>query len=187
MNREENRLDKIESKALTLIGITGIAAGFIVAFAGLLFDWGKISSIFALVIASALYVFVVISLMLTIFLAIKVVNIGDYRWTYPSANDIFGLTDASLSYVKRERVISLFYSFAHNIRVVNRKATFLGGAQLWFRNSIILLLSITLFSATYIPFASYRNSSSGTTTILPPTNTPTLTITDVLACQGGQP
>lgn len=176
LKREEDRLDKIESKAFTLIGITGIAAGFIVAFAGLLFDWEKISSMPALVIASTLYVIVAMSLMLTIFLAIKVINIGDYHLTYPSANDIFKLSNANLSYVKRERVISLFYSFAHNVQIVNKKATYLGGAQLWFRNSIILLLSTALFFAIYVPVVSYLNNSSGgiTTQSAPtPTYTPT--------------
>lgn len=190
IKREDERLDKIESKAFTLLGVTGIAAGFIIAFAGLLFDWGNVSSTTALVVASLLYISVVVSLMLTIFLATKVVNIGAYRFTYPSANDIFNLVNADLRYVKRERAVSLFYSFAQNVRVVNRKATYLGGAQIWFRNSIMLLLATTLFFAAIIPFSSSSLnpvpviSNTPTSTITPtntfsptdiPTNTPTST------------
>jgi hypothetical protein len=154
LKREEERSDKVESKAFTLIGITGIATAFITAFAGLLLDQGKIASTPVLVAAAVLYILVVISLMLTIFLAMKVVTVGAYRFTYPGANDIFRLSDASLHYVKRERVVSLFYSFTQNVQVVNRKATYLGGAQLWFRNSIMSLLVLTLLLAIYTPFQS---------------------------------
>jgi hypothetical protein len=74
--------------------------------------------------------------MWTIILAIKVVAVGEYRFSYPSANDIFELANKPLHDVKKERVSSLFSSFSQNNRVINRKATFLKGAQLWFRNSI---------------------------------------------------
>jgi len=147
LEREEKRSDKVESKAFTLIGITGIATAFITGFAGLLLDGGKINSAWVLIPSAVLYVLVVISLMWTIFLAVKVVTIGDYWFTYPSANDILKLSTASLNYVRRERAASLFYSLAQNCRVVNRKATFLGGAQLWFRNSIVLLLIVSLLLA----------------------------------------
>ncbi len=194
MKREEGRSDKVESKAFTLIGITGIATGFIIGFAGLLLDRGKIASRPVLIVAAMLYILVAISLMWTIFLAMKVVTIGAYRFTYPSANDILELSDSSLRYVKRERVISLFYSFAQNARVVNRKATYLGGAQLWFRNSIILLLALTLFLAIYIVIDAVTPASGisaptpvsvPTTTLVPaPTDTlqptPTLTYAPVI-------
>jgi hypothetical protein len=151
LKREEDRSDKVESKAFTLIGITGIATGFITGFAGLLLDRDKITSTSVLIPAAALYILVVISLMWTIYLAVKVVIVGDYRFTYPSANDIFDLSNATLNHVKRERAASLFYSFAQNVQVVNRKATYLGGAQLWFRNSIVLLLVLTLLLAVCAP------------------------------------
>lgn len=198
-SREDERLDKIESKAFTLMGVTGIAAGFIMAFAGLLFDWKQVSSTSVMVVASILFASVAVSLILTIYLATKVVTLGDYRLTSPSANDIFKLNQSDLRYVKRERAISLFFSFVQNVRVVNRKATYLIGAQLWFRNSIVLLLVTTLFLALVIPLSA--TSSNGvsdnqvgvptatttpTSTIVPtstvpptriPTNTPTPTFT----------
>jgi hypothetical protein len=181
LKREDDRSDKIESKAFTLIGITGIAAGFITGFAGLLLDRGKITSAWVLIPAAVLYTLVVISLMWSIFLAVKVVTVGDYWFTYPSANDILRLSNASLHYVKRERAASLFYSFAQNHRVVNRKATFLGGAQLWFRNSIILLLPLTLLLALYIPFKSSAPASGASApTVGPSPVQPTTAPTDTL-------
>lgn len=183
LKREENRSDKVESKAFTLIGITGIATGFIIGFAGLLLDRGKIASMPVLIVAALLYNSVAISLMWTIFLAMKVVTVGAYRFTYPSANDIFMLSDSSLCYVKRERAVSLFYSFVQNVRIVNRKATYLGGAQLWFRNSIILLLVLTLVLALNIVIDALTQAPiiSAPTSIPVPTRTrqpsPTLTPT----------
>lgn len=180
LNREDDRSNKIESKAFTLIGITGIATGFITGFATLLLDRGKITSVAILTVAAFLYVLVVLSLMLTIYLAVKVVTITDYRFTYPSANDILNRSMACLSYIKRERTIALFYSFVKNIREINRKATYLGGAQLWFRNSIVLLLVLTLLLAIYAPIGSLTQANKMQVPIggLIPTIQPTTRATD---------
>ena len=187
LGREDDRSDKIESKAFKLIGIPGIATGFITGFAGLLLEREKLALVPVLIVAAALYVLVVLALMFTIYLAVKVVTVGDYVFTYPSANDIFELSKASLQYVKRERAASLFFSFAQNERVVNRKATYLGGAQLWFRNSVVLLLALTLLLALYAPFKPSTSApgvpvptEEPTATIQPtvaPTDTPTATPT----------
>jgi hypothetical protein len=167
LEREEDRSNKIESKAFALIGITGIASGFITGFAGLLLDRAKITSTCIIIFAAVLYFLVVISLMWTIYLATRVVKVGDYWFTYPSANDILRLSDASLQYVKRERAAALFFSFAQNHRVVNRKATFLSGAQLWFRNSIALLLALTLLLTLYTLFKSPNPASTTSAPTVP--------------------
>lgn len=185
LEREEKRLDKIESKAFTLIGITGIAAGFITGFASIILDQSKITSAGVLKPAVLLYILVAISLMWTIYLAVKVVAVGEYRFTYPSANDIFKLSDSPLHDVKQEHVLSLFYSFAKNQQLINRKATFLNGSQLWFRNSIFLLLILSLLIAGYTLFKPYNQPAgvlSPTVTVavqqpILPTSTPTLTST----------
>lgn len=175
LDREEDRSEKIESKAFTLIGITGIATGFITGFAGLLLDQDKITGTWILILAAMLYILVVVSLMWTIFLAVKVVTVGDYWFTYPAADDIFQLSSVTLTCVKQERAASLFYSFAQNQKVINRKATFLSGAQIWFRNSIVLLLALTLLLALYVPFKS--SSSSGVPVpTTGPTTTPQLSV-----------
>jgi hypothetical protein len=185
LDREEKRSDKVESKAFTLIGITGIAAGFIIGFAGLLLDQGKIPSDLVLVLAAVLYILVVLSLMWAIFLSVKVVTVGDYTYTYPSANDIFDLADSPLQSVQKERAASLFFSFVQNHRVVNRKATFLNGSQLWFRNSIFLLLLLTLLLAFYIPFKA--NMPVTGATLAPITATRTLTPTKAITVTSTPP
>ncbi len=147
LEREDSRVDKIESKAFTLIGTTSIAAGFITGFAGLLLDRGKIDSPPILIAVAVLYILIAFSLIWTVHLARKVVSVPDYKFTYPSANDIFALAHDSIQDVKRERTISLFYSFASNRRIADRKATYLSGAQTWFRNSIVLLVILALVLA----------------------------------------
>lgn len=183
LQREDDRLDKIEAKAFTLIGITGIATGFITGFAGLLLNQSNTLS-YVLIPAAVLYILVVVSLMWTIFLAVKVVSVGDYLFMYPSANDILQLSDETLTSVKQERAVSLFRSFVQNNQTVNRKATFLGGAQLWFRNSIFSLLILTLLIGIWVIAAPLTTTSTGTSgsafTSTPPvipTNSPILTPT----------
>lgn len=155
LKRENDRVDKVESKAFTLIGMTGIATAIITGFAGLLFDQGKFASIPVLIVAVVLYILVVVSLMWSIFLAVKVVAVSEeYRFAYPDPNDIFALSVDSLCHVKRERAIDLFISFVQTHRVADRKATYLSGAQTWFRNSIFLLLMLALSLAVCATFRS---------------------------------
>ncbi len=193
LKREEERSATIESKAFTLMGITGIAAGFITGFAGLLLDREKIYLAPILIIASIIYVVVVISLIVTVLLAMRVIAVGDYRYSYPSANNIFQLSSSSLRHVRYERVISSFYAFANNSHIANRKATFLSGSQKWFRNSIVSLLALTLVLAVHalIPASSNPSGSpkpapttivatpqlTANPTDIPTTTLPTITLT----------
>lgn len=175
VKREDERATKIESKAFTLIGITGIATAFITGFAGLLLDRGKIDSLPVLMLATFGYVLTVASLIFTIYLALKVVTVGDYKFTYPSASDILKLATQDIDDLRRDRAVALLVSYEQNATTVNYKATFLGGAQLWFRNSIALLSCLTIVLAIYAPFTSFARAGG----LVPqtPTLAPTLTTT----------
>jgi hypothetical protein len=146
LEREDSRAETIESKAASLIGITGVATGLITGIGGLLLDPTKIGS-WLFWPATIIYMLIIVSLMWTIYLSVRVVKVGDYSFTYPSAPDIFNQAGDSLLKVKRERVASLYFSFSRNSLVVNRKATFLIGAQKWFRNAVVLLLLVALILA----------------------------------------
>ncbi len=177
LKREDERAAKIESKAFTLIGITGIATAFVTGFAALLLDRGKINFLPVLVIAAFGYVLAVAALIFTVYLAVKVVTVGDYKFTYPSASDILKLATQNLIDVRRERAVALLFSYEQNTIAVNHKATYLGGAQLWFRNSIVLLSCLTMVLAIYAPFTSSAPVSS---VVMPaPTLTATVTPTVV--------
>lgn len=177
LKREDERSAKVESKAFTLIGTTGIATAFITGFAALLLDRGKINSVPILVIGALGYVLAVASLIFTVYLAVKVVTISDYRFTYPSASDILKLATQNLIDVRRERAADLLYSYEQNAVTVNYKATYLGGAQLWLRNSIVLLSGLTIVLAIYVPFTS----SAPTNSVVILTPTPTATVTPTMA------
>lgn len=174
LKREDERSAKIESKAFTLIGTTGIATAFITGFAALLLDRGKINSVPVLVIGALGYVLAVASLIFTVYLAVKVVTVGDYKFTYPSASDILKLATQNLIDVRRERATNLLFSYEQNTVAVNYKATYLGGAQLWFRNSVVLLSCLAMILAIYAPFTSSPPASN--VVISTPTSTATPTV-----------
>jgi hypothetical protein len=176
LKREDERSAKIESKAFTLIGTTGIATAFITGFAALLLDRGKISSLLVLMIGALGYILAVAALIFTVYLAVKVVTVGDYKFTYPSASDILKLATQNLIDVRRERAASLLFSYEQNAITVNYKATYLGGAQLWFRNSIVLLSGLTMVLAIYAPFTSSAPASNVAISTSTPTATATPTV-----------
>jgi len=55
LKREEERLSTIESKAFTLLGITGITTSFIIGLAGLLLDTTKIESVLVMIFGGLIY------------------------------------------------------------------------------------------------------------------------------------
>lgn len=164
IEREEKRASTIESKAVTLIGITSIAAGFITGFAGLLLDRSKISSSLILVLIGLFYILTVGSLLWTIYLSMRTIVVFNFPFTYPNAADIFDLSNKTLHAVKRERIASLFYSFVQNTKAINRKGTWLGGAQKWFRNSITLLLCVAILLGCNALFFSPLQTSNSLST-----------------------
>lgn len=181
MKREEDRIDKIESKAFTLTGASGIVASFIVGFAGLLLDQTQAKSIHIIIIA-LLYIVVAVSLMMTMYLALKVVMISTF--IYPSAEDVFNIVTISPQEVKRERIVSLFYSSECNMQLANRKGTYLIGAETWFRNSISLLLCLALFLGGYTlikpPVSIGSIPQPMSTSIVQPTSVPIATLPPIV-------
>ena len=171
VKREEERSEAIESKAFTLTATAGIAASFIVAFGSLLLDRAKLDNTPLLWITAIFYILAVLALVLTVYVALRVVRVGDYVFAYPSPEDIFVLSTGTLADVKLERAASLYYSYVRNLAVVNRKASYLQGAQLWFRNSVVLLLVLAFTLATY---ALLRPSSPSAAPVAP---IPAVTVT----------
>lgn len=75
LKREKDRADKVETKAFSLIGNTGITVTLIVGLGGLLFIPGRASLSCVLVAIGVFYIVAVFSLVFTIYLALKVVNV----------------------------------------------------------------------------------------------------------------
>lgn len=147
--RALSRSEKIESKAVLLLGTTGITSAFVVGFASFLLSSGKDFPTGFLVAGAVCYFALILALVMTILLASRVVAVEKY--TYPGAQRVFRFSSSSVTETKRQHVIDLFESFAKNVHVANTKATYLIGAQKWFVNAIVILLFIALLIAIYIP------------------------------------
>jgi hypothetical protein len=147
---EMKRGGKIENKAYSLIGVTGVSAAFITGIPKLLpektigfFLWHNISIM-------VVYILIVISLTFTILLASRVVIVGGYKFAYPDVTDIFNINSQSLLSIKKERLNAYLYCYINNCKIHNIKASFLIGSQIWFRNTIILFLILAFILAPSI-------------------------------------
>ena len=190
VERERDRLQTIEAKAFAVIGIASGATGFLGWFISLVFERNNSVSNWDLMAIVFLYLFIIVcvmSLIWTIYLATCVVKPFGYQFKSPFASDIFELKEKPVEYVRKQRAVSLFYSFVRNQIEVNKKVTYLNGAFTWLRNSIVLLLIIIVFIAFYLPVkwgmspvAKNPTPTLAVTSIVTPTYTlspsPTVTI-----------
>lgn len=142
-NEEEQRRLQVESKANTIVGFTSIASGFIISFAQFLFATSSIGTSFFIVVV-ALYISISISWLITINLAMKPGSIRKYR--QPTTRDLLRLRKNKSvdNYIEiyKKYVSELYHSYESNNRVNNKKLEYLNGAQLWFRNTTLLLLAL---------------------------------------------
>ena len=150
LDDDERRLSTIESKAFTLIGITGIASGFVMGFAQLLLTNTSFSDFFRYVIG-VLYVLIGASLLVTLILARRAIVIGKYKFMSPDPLDILKLTETNRTPILRERAVSMLFSYEHNRALINDKATYVRGAQDWFRNVVFLLFVLLIVLVIYLP------------------------------------
>lgn len=148
VDEESARGEKIESKAINIIGITGISAAFITGISSLL-PKGNLPILW-LIILAIIYLSIVGSLTLTILLAARVITVGKY--TRLDITNVFDMNTQKPSETKRIRLNDYLLCYANNSKVHNEKASYLIGAQLWFRNSVFafLVLSITLIPVIFI-------------------------------------
>jgi len=141
LDSENRRGEKIEKKASSLLGVTGISTAFITGVMSLISD-NQIPILFWLILVQ--YILIVLSLTLTVLLASRVIIVGEYKYAYPDISDVLRIGSQNLEKVKIERISSYLYCYANNYKIHNSKASYLIGAQSWFRNTIILFLLLGL-------------------------------------------
>ncbi|MBU1700010.1 MAG: hypothetical protein KJ970_03435 [Candidatus Eisenbacteria bacterium] len=134
------RLKRIESKAMTMVGFTGVAAGLVTGIGILSMTTNGLKPLAVSLVSALCYIFTITCFFISIYLALKVLAISDYKFVTPDPADIFHLSDKPLNIVKIERAATLYYSYHRNEQLLNEKGTYLIGAQRWFRNAIVLLL-----------------------------------------------
>ena len=168
LDEESARGEKAESKAYNLIGVTGIATAFITGISSLFPKETQPSSL-SVILILAFYILIVVSLTLTVLLASRAITVRSY--TRPDISDIFQMGSQSLKEVSIDRLATYMYCYAKNCQAHNIKVSYLIGAQLWFRNSVVIFL---ILAFTLIP----NFLDGATNNIQPPiTVTPTLTTT----------
>lgn len=166
LEKENARGETIEIKAQNLLGITGVATAFITGIVGLLPE--KVTDLpgWQIIVTGIIYLFVVIALIMTILLAFRVIQVGDYKTATPSIDDIFFRSNLKIKDSKKKLLSAYIDSYKQNQQVHNNKATYLIGSQLWFRNAIMELFVLALMLAWDL-FAIYPSSISPSVTITP--------------------
>lgn len=173
---EESRRREIESKAASIIGFTGIAASVIINAAPLLLG-EKFSNFIINYIVIGLYVLMGMALIISIILAQKAIKVGLNRYMSPDPSDRLNISEKNMEAHNRELAGDIVLSYENNLGVINDKAVYVSGAQIWFRNCIallFLLMSVLALNALVSP--SPKNLPSQMV-ILTPTPIPTATAT----------
>lgn len=192
LDEESVRGEKAESKASNLIGVTGISAAFITGISSLFPKETSFASPIPIILVLFFYILIVVSLTLTVLLASRAVTVRSYA--RPDMADVFQMRSKPLKAAKLDRLAAYVYCYGKNCQTHDIKVSYLMGAQLWFRNSIVvfLILAFTLIFSFLGANTSSAIAITGTpipptitqtvdlfTSINPPTNTlqPTATIT----------
>lgn len=171
LDEEDTRGEKAENKAYNLIGVTGISAAFITGISKLIPEKSYlIPPSLSIILLSICYVLIVIGLTLTVLLASRAVLVRSY--TRPDIADIFLMKSMSIKQIKTNQLATYIYCYNKNEQIHNIKLSYLMGAQLWFRNSVVLflilafaLISIFIRSEIYDNSMVVINSKTPTSTL----------------------
>lgn len=179
-SEEEKRQDTLESKATTLLGFISLASGIVAGVSQVSLNVDVYTQEFRIIIF-LINVLIGISLLISITLALQATRVGKYKFMSPSLSSFWGYMQSERQKTLRSRALTTLYSHIHNREVINRKAAYVSGAQLWFRNAIILFF--VLSTALGVPLILNVNQSNVTVAVTPmqvvvftPTIPPTLTL-----------
>lgn len=162
------QIETIESKAIRLLGATGITTAFVVGFAGFLANWGTVASFGMICALSVVFAFVVAALLGTVLLASLAVGVT----THQRLDDahIVNLSKESPGRVSRRLVLDLLRAARHEQGIASKKGAYLIGAQVWFRNAIFLVLVLTCMLAALLPISRSLTAKDVVTTSAGPSD-----------------
>lgn len=161
---EDKRQDKIEAKAFSLISFTGLSSAFVAGLVTVMSSAQFSENLRHRVVI--VYSFVLLSLFITVVLGIKAIRVGKFSFMFPHVTNLWEREGMNEVAYRRDQARILLRSYFHNHGIINDKASFVAGAQDWFRNTIVLLMVMTAF----IVFTPNQTSPTST---LPPTATQT--------------
>ncbi len=145
-NEEDERRKQVETKATNLIGFTAISSSFIVGFAQFLAGSNPVPQPFRTIII-LLYILIAVSLLVTVILAFRAVAISEFQIPLITNISIF---EWNKDVINRKRAENLLFVWENNKAATNDKATYVKGAEDWFRNTIYLLLVLMVTMAATI-------------------------------------
>ena len=180
---EDKRQDKIEAKAFSLISFTGLSSAFVAGLVTVLSS-AQFSEVLRQRVV-IVYSFVLLSLFITVVLAIKAIRVGKFSFMFPHITNLWEREGMNEVAYRRDQARLLLRSYFHNHGIINDKTSFVAGAQDWFRNTIMLLMLMTAF-IVFTPNqtqSSPTHQSTATQTVVPtitPTAAPSETATPTL-------
>ena len=152
IERLERAGNTVQSKAVTLMGATGISASFILGFSGFLIENFSGREDWSLWLGILFFVTLALSFGATTIFSLKTNTVSAF--TYPKLMDVNILIDKGTLPFKREYLASLLHSARKNRNVVNVKTSYLIFAQKWFRNSVVLLLLLSILLSANLSLAN---------------------------------
>jgi len=174
---EEKRLDTIESKAFSLISLTGLASTFAIGLIEFNISDHPYPQWFRIV-TLILYAMIGFCFIITTVLARRAIHVGRRPFMAPDIANLWTLNQHNGDEVYQGHAASLLKSYMHNRAVINDKATYVRGAQDWFRNTVVLLFLVPIIfgSAALVPAFQVTTTATPNVLIIV-TNTPTFTPT----------
>lgn len=134
LNSEEDRKATIESKAISLLGFSGIVTTLMLDLLSVIEKLSIYTKF--VVMAGSLYL-----LMATI-LSLEAVRVGKFAFTQPAISNVLDFVDkrSSSSRLLHQQSVDLLQAYLSNRHVINAKATYVSVAQKWFRNAVVLFI-----------------------------------------------
>jgi hypothetical protein len=135
----QRRWTYVEGKASTLLSFIGIGTTF--AFGVSQFSFVSKDMILVAplrIFVVAMYILITTSLFITITLVRKVISVAGA--SSPKPSDLLGLRGWNRLQIKQQHAANLLVAYEYNTSIVNNKVTYLMGVELWFGNTIFLLL-----------------------------------------------
>lgn len=153
---EENRRDKIESKANTLIAASTITIGFITGFlCMILYDAPSLSLLF-LIIILIVYIIIAMFIIKSINYSLKIGRLVKDTLTDQQRID-YNISETDLIHIKKARVINYYLLFTINRENNDKNEKYINIAQNSMKNAVIVLLLLSLSFVLDIVLSSKIN------------------------------
>lgn len=151
VDEEDKRRLQVEGKATSLISYTAVASSLVIGFTQ--FNVGTNALVWFLRLpVTFLYICLALAFVITVVLATHAIKIATFQ--YPEPYDMLRMRDFNRDTIRKQRASSLLNAYTHNQVIVNKKITYVRGAQDWFRNAVlilVLLLGVLAFSLAINP------------------------------------